>query len=263
MKYIIVPVADTNEKCKGFLENLLDSIRAGGYYENDYHTVLCYDNCSKEFQDYFRLKYSGDRIVAIDNQNDKNLNFAANSNTGLRVALEASRSTGGLDDHFIIQNMDTILPHHIFFDTVLGEGMSFPNPVDNPEIMQEDPANLATPVSRVPVTRFSGFCMCFSRKLLDKIGVFDEHFPGSFNDDEIAARALLAGFPVEVVGVNVHHEMKDRKEPSNTGAYDHAELGLGLHKYRRKWSIPAQVPHEQFNQWILDSYKWDEAMKCH
>lgn len=263
------------------MDNCLSSIRAGGYYENGYHVIIAYDNCDEEFQNYFKEKYKGDFIVAIDNRNPKNLNFAGNSNTGLRIAFQAATSTGDIDAHFIILNMDTVLPMSRTFDKVLGEGLSFPTPVDvSPEGSY---AAICTPLQmmtnaldsrnksytepnhvpqRTPVTKFSGFCMCLSYKLVEKVGFLDEHFPGSFNDDDLAVRASLAGFPVEVVSVDVHHEIKDRPQPSNTGAYDHAELGLGLEKFRRKWSIPHYIQHEQFNNWIVDNHKWIPEMRC-
>lgn len=262
MKHIVIPACETTPNCKSYLDNCLDSIRRGGYYDNGYHTIIAYDNCSEEFQDYFKNKYKGDFIVAIDNKNVKNLNFAGNSNSGLRIAFQAAVSTGDIDAHFIILNMDTILPHHVMFDQVLGEGLSFPTPVDDPELMKTSVFKAGPPVGRTSVTKFSGFCMCMSYKLVEAIGMMDEHFPGSFNDDDLAVRASLAGFPVEVVSVDVHHELKNRKEPSNTGAYDHAELGLGLEKFRRKWSIPHYIQHEQFNNWIVDNHKWIPEMRC-
>lgn len=262
MKHIIIPTANTAPKCKKYLDNCLQSIRAGGYYENGYHVVICYDNCDEEFQNYFKEKYKGDFIVAIDNRNPKNLNFCKNANSGLRIAFQAAVSTGDIDAHFIILNMDTILPHHAMFDQVLGEGLSFPTPVDDPELMKTGVFKAGPPVQRTPVTKFSGFCMCMSYKLVENIGMMDEHFPGSFNDDDASVRALLAGFPVEVVSIDVHHEIKDRPQPSNTGAYDHAELGLGFEKFRRKWSIPHYIQHEQFNNWIVDNHKWIPEMRC-
>lgn len=254
---IVIPACETNDKCKGYLDNLLQSLEQGGYFDAGYEAIIAYDNCSKEFQEHFYENYKDSNLSTVDNQNEHNLNFAANVNTGLREALRRGF------DHVTILNMDTIMPPYWHFDKVPGAGLSFPNPVDDPTIQlsKSGPDHVWEP-TRQPVTKFSGFCMCLSKELVDKIGVIDEHFPGSFNDDDLAARTLLAGFPVEVVNVKVHHELKDRQEPSNTGAYDGYELGLGMDKYRRKWSIPRQVTHEQFNQWIVDNHQWNEAMKC-
>lgn len=260
MKHIIIPACETTPKCREYLDNCLDSIKRGGYYENGYHTIIAYDNCSEEFQDYFKNKYKGDFIVAIDNKNPKNLNFCKNANSGLKIAYQAAVSTGDIDAHFIILNMDTILPHHTILDLTLGEGLSSPTPVDNP-VIQAGPYSIGTS-PRVPVLRFGGFCICMSYKLVDTIGFLDERFTASFEDDDVCARAALAGFPVELVGTQVHHELKDRTTPSNTGAYDNASLGLHLEIFRRKWSIPHYIQHEQFNNWIVDNHKWIPEMRC-
>lgn len=240
MKHIIIPTANTTPKCQEYLDNCLDSIKRGGYYDNGYHVVVAYDNCSEEFQNYFKNKYKGDFIVAIDNKNPKNLNFCKNANSGLRIAYQAAKSTGDTDAHFIVLNMDTALPNTHVFDQVLGEGLSFPTPVDdlegmsNPKPTPGPAANAVRLPQRTPVTKFSGFCMCLSYKLVEKVGMLDERFEASFEDDNLCASALLAGFPVEVVSVDVHHELKDRTTPSNTGAYDNAALGLHLEIFRRK-----------------------------
>lgn len=268
MKHIIIPAVESNERCKPYLDNCLDSIRRGGYYENGYHVVVCYDNCSEEFQNYFKNKYKGDFIVAIDNKNVKNLNFCKNANSGLKIAFQAAKSTGDTDAHFIVLNMDTALPNTHVFDQILGDGLSFPTPVDDLEAMSNPKptpgpaANAGRLPQRTPVTKFSGFCMCLSYKLVETIGFLDERFTASFEDDDVCARALLAGFPVEVVSVDVHHELKDRTTPSNTGAYDNAALGLHLEIFRRKWSIPHYIQHEQFNNWIVDNHKWIPEMRC-
>lgn len=251
--FIVIPVAETNDKCKGWLDALLTSIRDGGYYKKDYYVVLCFDNCSKEFQQYFFNKYRGDMIAALDSQNPKNLNFCKNANQGLRLALQSDCSSA------TILNMDTVLPKESVFKHLLGEGLSFPTPVGATKDLQK---SVKSP-TRTPVTRYSGFCMSMSRALLDKIGLMDERFTASFEDDQVCVKALLAGFPVEVVNINVFHDQSNRVEsPSSTGAYSTADLGISMGIFRRCWSIPPNIPHEHFNQWILDNYKWEDGFKC-
>jgi len=255
MKFIIIPVCETTPACKGYLDNLLSSIRENGYYDSDYHVILCYDNCSLEFQKYFFEKYHGDRIMAIDNRNPKNLNFCKNINTGFRAAYQM----GG--EHFILLNQDTVLPPSWDFDELCGEGLFFPTPVDSRELMFYDATTLVAR-TRTPVLKYSGFCMILSRSVVDKVGFLDERFTASFEDDDLAVRVKLAGFPVEVLDIYVHHELKDRTTPSNTGAYTERDLSIHLDIFRRKYSIPPGVAHEQFNQWILDNFEWHEAFKC-
>ena len=244
-------------QCQNYLDACLTSIKKGGYYENGYHVLLVYDNCPEEFQKYFKEKFSGDFIAAISNVNPKNLNFCKNVNTGLRIAFQAAQSTGDIDAQFIILNMDTILPPHWHLDKVFGEGLSSPTPVDDPTVvLSKVGPDHKWEQKRHQVTRLGGFCMCLSYKLVEKIGVLDERFTASFEDDSLCADALLAGFPVELVDIKVHHELKDRTTPSNTGAYDEISLGVHLNIFRRKYSIPPTVPHENFNQWIVDNHVW-------
>ena len=252
--FIVVPVANTNDRCKGWLDDLLTSLRAGGYYKKDYRVLLCYDNCSMEFQQYFFDKYQGDMIAALNNQNPENLNFCKNVNTGLRQAFAMDAK------HFTVLNMDTVLPKESVFKHVAGEGLSFPTPVgDIKDLQKTKPKDL----TRTPVLKYSGFCMSFPRKLVETIGVLDERFVAGFEDDEISARAGLAGFPVEVVNINVFHDQSHRDEhPSSTGAYSMADLGVGLGIYRRKWSIPAGMAHEDFNKWILENHTFRPELVC-
>lgn len=257
MKWIVVPVADTTPKCQEYLDNLLTSIKRGGYLENDYHVLLCYDKCAPEFIQYFRDKYKGEKIADWTDDRPARLNFAANSNIGIREAMKLGA------EYVVVLNMDTILPPHWHFKHLLREGLSFPNPVDDPtiELSKSGPNHVWEP-EVTPVTKWSGFCMVLNRSVIEKIGVLDERFKASFEDDDICARAALAGFPVELVNIRVHHELKDRTTPSNTGAYDIQDLGIHLNIFRRKWSIPYQIQHEQFNQWILDNYTWNEVFFC-
>jgi GT2 family glycosyltransferase len=103
--------------------------------------------------------------------------------------------------------------------------------------------------------KVTGFCLHLSREVLDKVGLFDEHLKVTFEDDDICARAILAGFPVELSNIPVHHYI------SRCGAYDQSKLNLALMKFRHKYNIPAQIPHEQFNAWIEQNHKWSEDMK--
>lgn len=257
MKWIVVPVADTTPKCKEYLDNLLLSIQGGGYFENDYHVLLCYDKCAPEFIQYFRDKFKGEKIADWVDDRPARLNFAGNANIGIREAMKLGA------EYVIVLNMDTMLPPHWHFKHLLREGLSFPVPVDDPHVQlsKAGPGHTWEP-KITPVTRWSGFCMVLPKAVIEKVGVLDERFKASFEDDDICARVALAGFPVELVDIQVHHELKDRTTPSNTGAYDVADLGIHLNIFRRKWTIPYQIQHEQFNQWILDNYDWDEVFFC-
>lgn len=256
---IVIPVAQTNDSCLKMLDDLLGSIVLGGYFELDYGVILCYDNVSDEFQETIFKKYEGKRIAAISNRNPKNLNFVKNSNTGLRLAQEANV------DNVVLLNMDTLLPPAGIFDNLLGEGLTFPTPVDISPITNVKEASMSLTGGKefTKVLKYSGFCMIMSKSLLDKVGILDERFTAGMDDDDLSVRTLLAGLPVRVGNVQVHHYLKDRDnvKVSTTGAYDLPSLGISLEILRRKYSVPP-IPHEQFNQWILDNYEWDELLKC-
>lgn len=49
------------------------------------------------------------------------------------------------------------------------------------------------------VNRVIGFCMLFSRELMNRIGLLDEQFsPGHFEDDDYCYRARLAGYHIAI-----------------------------------------------------------------
>lgn len=56
-------------------------------------------------------------------------------------------------------------------------------------------------------SRLAGFCLMFSRQLMNQIGLLDERFgTGNFEDDDYCRRATLAGFELGIAeDVFVHH----------------------------------------------------------
>jgi GT2 family glycosyltransferase len=268
MHYLVIPVADTNERCLPLLISLLESIKTGGYYDNDYHAILCYDNVGEAFQKAIIEKFLGDKIAVLDNRNPKNLNFTKNVNTGFRLAHQLGA------EHITLLNMDTQMPPVAYFNRVVGEGLSFPIPIDFSKegentferLLKATTGTYETTLlqsDRRKVNRYSGFCMCFSRDLVDKIGYLDERFTAGCDDDDVCIRTILAGFPCEVVSISVHHELKNRdnNNVSTTGAYDIPSLTLAVKKLKRKYRVPPQVPHEQIAAVVLDNFVWDDALR--
>lgn len=60
---------------------------------------------------------------------------------------------------------------------------------------------------RIETRRLVGFCMLFRKRLIDEIGALDESFgTGNFEDDDLCARAALAGYRNVIAGdVFIHH----------------------------------------------------------
>jgi hypothetical protein len=262
LKSIIVPVADTNPQCYQYLENLLQSMYTGNILHKDsegptdWSVTLCLDNVGEGFRKKLVADWTGFDLGCIDHQNPQNLNFCKNANSGLRFVYEGFPES----THFYLLNMDTVVPQGHLLEQVAGAGMSTPNEVDISEVEYAGlPHNSG---ERKDIDRAGGYCMVFSRELLDKVGFLDERFFASFEDDDMWARAKLAGFPTEHVQINVYHHIKDRKEVSNTGSYNENSLGMHLEIFRRKWSVPWPVPHIDFNKWIMDNYVWSQELKC-
>lgn len=252
MTAIVIPAADVVADADKLLGALLDSIKIQKI--NDKFPVLvCFDGCQPEFVDFFVHTYPFiDPVLNTGNRS----NFAGNANRGMRRAHQVL-STGAL-----VVNQDCILPDLKTVEQITGEGIAVPSPVNvcaEPPITEEELAKLnalqpETP-ERASHTKLTGFCMFFSKELMDKIGYFDEFFKATFEDDDVCARALLAGFPVEHVNVAVHHY------GSRCGSYDPQALSITLAKFVNKWSIPAGLQHLDFNQWIVSNHSWIPEMR--
>ncbi|GIP39126.1 glycosyl transferase [Paenibacillus sp. J31TS4] len=67
--------------------------------------------------------------------------------------------------------------------------------------------NKQDPGKYVTTERLVGFCMLFSRELMERIGLLDERYsPGHYEDDDYCYRARKAGYRLMISGdVIVHH----------------------------------------------------------
>jgi hypothetical protein len=267
---IVIPAVQPYAKCtnaKQLIQTLLTSISWGHY---DCPVVICWDNASPAYIKDIEREFPF--ITSISHIGPKNLNFAKNSNRGLRyVHQELGKSA------FLV-NMDTALPNKGFLQTIINEGISSPRAHHIKGTPQQKTFNLnkmATPGcpcnkgqnmdKATPVTRFAGFCMYVSKIAMDKIGYLDdETFVASFEDDDICVRACLAGLPCEMFEIPVHHELegRDQGQISTTGSYDLQQLAGHIERFRSKWKIPGGVGHGEFADWILKNYTWDDKWKC-
>lgn len=252
MTAIVIPAADLVPDSAKLLDALLFSVVSGEYIPR-YSVVVCFDACTTAFVQYFTTKYPF--IKAIEN-NGNRLNFAGNSNLGLRYVNRE------LNEDAVVVNQDCVLPHSKYFDLLKGEGIAVASSVNvcaEPPISSEEieKLNLSQPEVVIPTAhkKLVGFCMFLSNDLMNKIGYFDESFISTWEDDDICARAILAGFPVEHININVHHY------GSRCGSYDGQRLVLNLHKYRIKWSIPVEIVHGDMNHWITSNHVWSSEMR--
>lgn len=249
MTAIVIPAANTRPVCSPMLEDLMESICEDESYE-DWTIIVCFDNCGKRFVRHFTEKYSF--IIPITNT-QRNVGFAENANRGLKMAYEVFK-----EDAFVL-NMDTILPPAIYMEALKNGGLSSPNPVHLKDTknrqsllaLQPDIVDGKVQTKARDEIKFPGFCMYFSKELMEKCGYLDAGFIATFEDDDICLRANLAGLPVQVFDIYVHHYTKDRTEMSTTGAYDHMRMNSAKIRFMLKWNVPAHVPHEKFNEYVL------------
>jgi len=254
---LIIPAANTTSECRDLLSQLLDSIKVGGY--EDWKVGICFDNCGEDFIDYFKWKYFFKFWTVHKN---KNLYFAANVNSGLRFV---ERELPG-EDYFIV-NQDTILPHREYLESMKNGGLSSACQVDLSDELRRDWGEKLnsiqdTEVIRNPVLKFPGFCYYINSEVIKTIGYLDEGFRKCFDDDDYCIRAKLAGFPVEATNIKVHHPIKrEEGKPSTTVAYSLNDLGIYMARFRLKYSIPPDIKHADFNQWILNHHEFTPEMK--
>lgn len=258
---IVIPAANTNDKCYPMLVDLLKSIELGEYTDP---TIVCFDNCGHHFVKNILKEFPW--IVPIINTGN-NHGFAKNANKGIRKSYQE------FSQGCFVLNMDTVVPHSSHLLKVCNDGLASPCMVDlNPErefgksgdiaeqlniLNYQDPARNLT-------TKFAGFCMWFSKNLVEKVGYLDEVFVATFEDDDICVRTCLAGLPCEIVDVKVHHYIDNRpaSEISTTGAYTQYSMSRAKIQYMMKWDLPEELEHADYNKWILEHNKWNGTMRC-
>ncbi len=206
------------------------------------------DDTSSLLEAYAREGHEGLEELSIL-RNETNLGFAAGVNQALK------RAKG---DYIVLLNNDTVLTPG-WLSGLLGVAQNVPQagligPVSNevPEPQRVTPTygtdlhglegfavNRRHTYARqvMEIERISGFCVLFSRYILQTVGLLDERFSlGFFEDDDLGVRVRKAGFKLLVaMDTYVHH----------WGSQTIRALGLdsgqlltsNLEKFREKWGI--------------------------
>lgn len=186
--------------------------------------------------------------------NAENRGFAAGNNQGM---LEAS------GDFILLLNNDTVVTPRWLSGLYAGL-------FRDPDIGIVGPvSNHVAPIQRVPhaewptlehldayaarrqqeqagsgfyAHKLVGFCMLFHRRLLERIGGFDERFfPGNYEDDDFSIRARIGGKRLWVAqDVFIHHEGQGTFA-SNRLDYKRSSLA-NAEKFRAKWSTGLSAP---------------------
>lgn len=262
---IVIPAADTAKDSTILLDNLITSIDSHKLHER-YPIYICYDACKDSFIEYFQLKYPF--INPILN-NGNRLNFARNSNNGLRKAHSEGHGA-------IVVNQDCILPSVSYFKELERKGVCSPTqaclteaiePINSEwltNLEKEQPDSL----THTEHNKVTGFCMSISKELMDTVGYFIESYYSTFEDDHMCAAALISGFPVEQSSIKVHHYISKCGSYTDKNAYLLQDAHL---KFRKFWSIPrdpnivhapSKEEHKQYNQWIKENHVWIPEMKA-
>ena len=90
---------------------------------------------------------------------------------------------------------------------------------------------------RIQVPRVVGFCMLFTRELLERVGELDASFgSGNFEDDDFCLRAALAGFGCVIAGDVFIHHYGSRSFKANGIDYARA-MATNRTLYDAKWAL--------------------------
>jgi GT2 family glycosyltransferase/glycosyltransferase involved in cell wall biosynthesis len=178
------------------------------------HELVLVDNGSTDGT----VEFLRDWVARHDNAklvvNAENRGFAGGNNQALALAE---------GEHLVLLNNDTVVADGWLSRLVDAAAGGLSGPVSNYVVgrqlvpidyttLEEVPAWAARWAGahmgrREPAARLVGFCLLFSRAVLDAVGGLDETFgAGNFEDDDYCLRARLAGFPLTIArDAFVHH----------------------------------------------------------
>ncbi|HGY1042989.1 TPA: glycosyltransferase [Aeromonas salmonicida subsp. salmonicida] len=230
----------------------LDSIERFTHYPN--LELIIVDNASSDNTPEFLREYAESKGNVTVCLNDKNLGFSAGNNVGLKIA------TG---DYLVILNNDTYVTEG-WLDGLIralkrNPELGLVGPVTNNigneakiNINYNDMLEMAVMARKYTYQHIGKlylvdcaafFCVMFSRKVYEDVGLMEEAFGvGFFEDDDYCNRVRAAGYQIAVVeDVFVHHHL--------SASFDKlkVEVKQALFEknkviYEKKWG--AWVPHK-------------------
>ena len=213
------------------------------------HEIILVDNGSSDGTlPYLRELCAGDGRYRLL-ENGENLGFAAGCNLGMRQAR------GG---RILLLNNDVVVTRGWLggmlecLERESGAGIVGPmsNEVAGPQRLAqcsyrngEELEEFARAFSRnnggrrIQVPRVVGFCMLFTRELLESVGELDASFgSGNFEDDDFCLRAALAGFGCVLAGDVFIHHYGSRSFKANGIDYARA-MATNRTVYDAKWAL--------------------------
>ncbi len=262
--YLLVPVWDGYPQAKEDLHNLLKSLELGAYQEY-FRVLVQLDGCHRIFEHEFKSQY---KDFEFHNHTGNPRNYTGNSNLGLRRARVENVGSLLVNMDCVMPSFEAFSPLISFSETSLVSAQTSQTTGDLTERVLELTRRSKNPnftnVMDIPGNKFAGFCYWIPPQILQKIGVLDESFVASMDDDDYVVRSLLAGFEAYVSSVNVEHVGSHIDQVSfggsRSGAYSMDSLGLHYQKYKIKYSIPPNIAHSDCIKWVLDNFTWQEEM---
>lgn len=244
---IVIPLATVKSGSNLVIDECLQSIVNGGTADHA-EVILCWDGVPERTVDEFERRFP--QFISLPNYGNR-LNFSKNSNRGMRLAHKE------MNLPVLLCNQDCVLPHW-----ELIQALTIPLGLVTPTAVQAFPESLDVFETTFTKTqgKFSFHCPYFPIDLMSEIGYNDEGLV-VFGDDDYIIRTLLAGFDCHISNIPVVHKgsfIDQAAEGSSmSGAYDLERLGIDHQRFRWKWSIPPDVGHENFNEYILMAFKWN------
>ena len=205
--------------------------------------LIVVDNASTdgttEYLSAMNLKHKSIKVIEVE----KTLSFAENNNLGLQVA----------EGEFIVfLNNDTIVSkdwlekmmlhlEHVPMKNIGGVGCVSNSSNGRQMVGEQDPEAWYTQhKGRWTQTGILyGWCMCFKKEVLDKIGNFDERFVNGHEDNDLSLRAVLAGYQLILAqDVYIHHHGQATLIKQNKDIADYMQQGYANREsyYDKYWN---------------------------
>ncbi|WP_435921295.1 glycosyltransferase family 2 protein [Paenibacillus sp. DYY-L-2] len=231
--------------CKDGLEMTCRCIDSISRHTKEPYEFIFVDNGSQDGTSEYLGAFEGATIIF----NASNRGFSAGVNQGLAAAK---------GDYILLLNNDTVVTPNWLEgllecfrrDPEIGitGPVSFRIPLFQ-RVSDDGPASLdeldAYAVRRKEMfsgkgfytDKLTGYCMLISRRVVERIGGFDERFyPGNYEDDDYSIRARIGGYRLWVAeDIFVHHEGQGtfRKMP-----FSYTKMSiLNAERFRRKWNV--------------------------
>lgn len=246
---IVVPLATVRPTAPVIINELFQSIQNGGIADNA-HILCCWDQVPERTRFDFEARYPFIQSFV----NDKNrLNYSKNSNIGMRFAHKELKLP------CLVANQDCVLPPW----SILKGIMDAPIGICTPTAVSEFPEKVE-PLQFIETKgKFSYHCPYFPLQMMEECGYIDEGLI-TFSDDDGIVRSLLAGFTNTICNIPVIHKGsfidQVTEGSSMSGAYNMERLGIDHQRFRWKWSIPNEIQHENFNEYILSKFIFNKEL---